>query len=457
MTDATTIRENDNPRPRASRPRRLVSVVLSLFLVVPLLTAGTGILPASGADSLSAALARQAQLKKLITAQKLLLAKLAAEQKVVNGAIADTNSALRAVNADLSAVQSRIGKLSVQIKGVQADYDSLVAQVKELDAQIVQTQAQEDDKAAELAQRKTILAARLRAAYSSQQTSVLETILTASSFADALTNVGHLLDFGAADERIAAQIKEDQATLATLHQTLDESRAATEALRVQVANQKKELAARLSDQAAAKKKLASLQAITASKLAIQQKNYAKLAKNKAAAAKTIKELEAAMEALANKIAALVKAGGKNGTIPSAYSGTLAWPMVGTVTQNFGCTGFSWEPAVGGCSHFHRGIDIAAPMYTPVRASGDGRVVFAGANPYDPSPKAWIVIIAHSETLQTWYAHLDNGSHSIPVRAGQWVTKGQVIGYEGMTGHTTGPHLHWAVVKNGTWTNPRLFL
>ena len=132
-------------------------------------------------------------------------------------------------------------------------------------------------------------------------------------------------------------------------------------------------------------------------------------------------------------------------------------MVGSITQEYGCTGFSWEPAYGSCRHFHNGIDIANDLYTPVRAAGDGRVVFAGANPYDSYPKAWIVIVAHSSSLLTWYAHLDNGPHPIPVKAGQWVLRGQVIGYEGMTGHTTGPHLHWAVVYNGHFTNPRLFL
>jgi murein DD-endopeptidase MepM/ murein hydrolase activator NlpD len=68
-----------------------------------------------------------------------------------------------------------------------------------------------------------------------------------------------------------------------------------------------------------------------------------------------------------------------------------------------------------------------------------------------------VIIAHSTKLESWYGHVANGSHSPVVRAGQYVSKGQLIAYEGMTGNTTGPHLHWAVRLNGVWVNPRLFL
>jgi murein DD-endopeptidase MepM/ murein hydrolase activator NlpD len=132
-------------------------------------------------------------------------------------------------------------------------------------------------------------------------------------------------------------------------------------------------------------------------------------------------------------------------------------MGATVTQEFGCTGFAWEPQIGSCAHFHQGIDLAAPMYTPIRAAGEGVVVFAGPNPYDPYPKAWIVIIAHSESLQTWYAHIDNGVNPPAVAAGDRVVGGQVIAYIGMTGRSTGPHLHWGVVFNDDFVNPRLFV
>ena len=94
------------------------------------------------------------------------------------------------------------------------------------------------------------------------------------------------------------------------------------------------------------------------------------------------------------------------------------------------------------------------MYTPIRAAGPGKVIWAGRSPYSSS---WNVIIAHSSHLVTWYAHVDNQSHRPPVSAGQYVTKGQVIAYVGMTGMTTGPHLHWAVQLDGNWANPRLFL
>jgi murein DD-endopeptidase MepM/ murein hydrolase activator NlpD len=126
-------------------------------------------------------------------------------------------------------------------------------------------------------------------------------------------------------------------------------------------------------------------------------------------------------------------------------------MPGVVTQPFGCTGFVMEPPLGNCAHFHTGIDIANTAWTPIHAAGPGKVIYAGKSPYDP---AYIVIIAHSSALVTWYAHIQT---RIPVHVGQYVNTGQVIAYEGCTGWCTGPHLHWAVELNGSWENPRLFL
>ena len=412
--------------------------------------------PVARGDDLSAAQARQRAIAARIAAQRARLAQLTSQQRSLSSSIATTNDALREVNADLAVVQKRIDGLSAAVDEAQATYRDLVGQIAELDTQLADIESQEQKKAVELARRKAILADRLREAYRIDRTSLLEVILSAGSFADVATKVGSLIEFGEQDSLLVARIKDDQATLATLHQTVTDTRRETEELRRAAAAQKRDLDGKLAEQTAARKQLASLKAETARRLAEQQRNYAALAKNRAAAQKAIEYSLAAQRSLQRQIAALI-ARQRFGNIPSRYNGTLRWPMVGSITQEYGCTGFSWEPAYGSCRHFHNGIDIANDLYTPVRAAGDGRVVFAGANPYDSYPKAWIVIVAHSSSLLTWYAHLDNRSHPIPVKAGQWVTKGQVIGYEGMTGRTTGPHLHFMVELNDRFVNPRLFM
>jgi murein DD-endopeptidase MepM/ murein hydrolase activator NlpD len=80
-------------------------------------------------------------------------------------------------------------------------------------------------------------------------------------------------------------------------------------------------------------------------------------------------------------------------------------------------------------------------------------VYIGWNYADGADPAFIVVIAHSSGLSTWYAHLQA---RYPVKAGQAIKKGQVIGFEGNTGHSTGAHLHWMVEFNGEFVNPKLF-
>jgi murein DD-endopeptidase MepM/ murein hydrolase activator NlpD len=81
------------------------------------------------------------------------------------------------------------------------------------------------------------------------------------------------------------------------------------------------------------------------------------------------------------------------------------------------------------------------------------VVYVGWNYADGANPAWIVIIAHSSQLVSWYAHMQP---KYPVRTGSIVTQGQIIGYEGSTGHSTGAHLHWMVSLGGVFYNPKLF-
>ena len=96
---------------------------------------------------------------------------------------------------------------------------------------------------------------------------------------------------------------------------------------------------------------------------------------------------------------------------------------------------------------HKGVDFAAPMGTPVRASGDGKVVFAGRqNGYGN-----VVALQHGASLSTLYAHLSR--FAAAVRSGARVTQGEVIGYVGQTGWATGPHLHYEFRVNNEQRNP----
>jgi murein DD-endopeptidase MepM/ murein hydrolase activator NlpD len=282
---------------------------------------------------------------------------------------------------------------------------------------------------------------------------MIETFLSGGDFTDVLTEVGYHLDFAEEDKLLAEQISADLKVLDVLHQNVEIARQQTADLHKLAADSKKVLDKQLGELAAARKELARLEAETERLLAQQRAAYARMAADKKKLQATLADQLAAQKKLESLIDRLVREALAKGGIPSQYNGTLSWPMSGRISQEFGCTGFSWEPAYGNCSHFHRGIDIVNAKYTPIRASGAGKVIIAGRSPYDP---AWIVVIAHSSHLVSWYGHVDNVKRPT-VKAGQYVSKGQVIAYEGSTGYSTGPHLHWAVQLNGNWVNPRLFL
>ena len=126
---------------------------------------------------------------------------------------------------------------------------------------------------------------------------------------------------------------------------------------------------------------------------------------------------------------------------------LSWPMVGfTVTQGFGPTTFVLEPPLGPYKHFHTGIDLSAPLGTPVMAAADGVVVAVG---HGPTGYGNFVVIAHGGGIMTLYGHLLVTQATV----GQKVVRGQVIGLEGSTGYSTGPHLHFELRVYDQVTDP----
>lgn len=122
-----------------------------------------------------------------------------------------------------------------------------------------------------------------------------------------------------------------------------------------------------------------------------------------------------------------------------------WPVDGRLRGYFGqrADPFSGEHA------FHRGVDILAPVGTPVRATADGVVRLAEYM----SGYGRVVVIDHGNGLQTYYAHLSR----FAVVAGQEIRRGELVGNVGTSGRVTAPHLHYEVRRYGNAINPYSFL
>lgn len=125
---------------------------------------------------------------------------------------------------------------------------------------------------------------------------------------------------------------------------------------------------------------------------------------------------------------------------------FAWPTSGDFTSGFGMRA---DPFTG-LPRFHNGIDLANRVGTPVRAAASGRVVHIESQ---IGNYGRFVIVRHPDGFQTLYAHLSDFS----VRNGEYLERGEIIGTMGNTGRSTGPHLHFSVIHNGTFVDPLRYL
>ena len=124
-----------------------------------------------------------------------------------------------------------------------------------------------------------------------------------------------------------------------------------------------------------------------------------------------------------------------------------WPILGPITSGFG---EREDPVIGmGTGEFHKGVDIGSPDGTPVHAPADGRVLKAGMG----SGYGREIVIDHGNGIKTVYGHLQGFN----VSEGETVVKGQVIGFVGHSGRTTGSHLHYEVQIHDTAVNPHKYL
>jgi murein DD-endopeptidase MepM/ murein hydrolase activator NlpD len=114
------------------------------------------------------------------------------------------------------------------------------------------------------------------------------------------------------------------------------------------------------------------------------------------------------------------------------------------------SGFGYrEDPINGKRLFHDGLDVVAPVKSPVMATADGMVTFAGWD----GGLGWVVTINHGHGYKTRYGH----NHKLLVEKGDRVSRGDVIALEGSTGRTTGPHVHYAVIRDGKKVNPYRYL
>lgn len=346
---------------------------------------------------------------------------------------ARAQDAAEALKIDIQITEEQLALVAFQLSETQALIGSLKAQTAEQEKQ--------------LRQREQIYAVHLRTTYLQARISPLEMLLSSSSLSDFVTRVQNLILIDRQDQQLVGAIRTLKDSTAEKQREVGLRGDEITGLQKQIETQKASLAkkkadyediirqkaAGISSQADARREADAAKAGAIGSI-IQANNET------ATLNKRLEQTEAAYADLAARLAA--------GSGLAVFTGRMVvWPVTGPITSSFG-------PRWGG---FHNGVDVAAPMYTPIRAGAAGRVVTVGKPYLAWGDTATVVIIAHGSNFSTLYGHMDDGARSPIVKVGQFVTAGQVIGYVGMTGWTTGPHVHFMTIVNGRAVDPMPYM
>ena len=353
--------------------------------------------------------------------------------------IASTKRQLNGINANLVEVRSNITTMVKKIDVVRAQYLAQVFDLQQLDVSLDRITVQEDTMVVNLRDRKALLADRLRQAYDTDRTSMLETFLSGESFTDVLSDVSYAIDVSEQDKRSPSRSRKTRQTIAAVHQTVQDMRAAQDDLRI--ADGRPEGQARSAAQGAeggpgrAPPPRGRDEAGPRDPERRLRQAHAKQEEHRQGHRRDgFGPASARVEDHRPRRAA-VRAG--EHPLEVQRLARLADERARS-RRTSAAPASSYEPPLGSCPHFHNGIDIVGPACgTPIKSSGDGRVAYIGWNYADGSDPAWIVIIAHSVEPRDVVRPHEGDTYPARVTAGSAVKQGQIIGYEGTTGHSTG--------------------
>jgi murein DD-endopeptidase MepM/ murein hydrolase activator NlpD len=355
-----------------------------------------------------------------------------AHEKTLETEISSTTSRIRTLEAKVGDVSTRLAALQEDLALRQRRLDAVETLYSTQTKQLAFLKREQHLAEARLARRVVQI-------YESGDTSTLEVVLGARSLQDAIDRVSYFQAIAAQDHRIAAEVGSARTSLAT-------ARVHTKRLRDRVRSETRIVAYRVAQQRAMRDELVGARNSLRDARSSRQHDLAVTKESEQEWQQEAESLRAESASLEARIRAAQAAPpspsppGSQATPSSTPSSSgLIWPVNGPITSPFG---MRW-------GSLHPGIDIGAGFGTPIHAAASGTVLVAGYN----GGYGNLVVLDNGNSISTAYAH----QQSIAVTVGQAVTQGQVIGYVGSTGFSTGPHLHFEVRINGSPVDPLGYL
>lgn len=406
----------DNSPLRFSGVRRVATVVLltgvlvvgSLPLVAGVSAAQSEWMTETERAEANARRARQDAIAGELDVLRATDLELQAEANRLAGEISALEVSTSSAEADLAAAQERIDTLGGELSSARAEFD----------------------------QRQQVLERRLMQAYMYPRTDTLSAVFAADDLTEAERRRVFADNIAADDRRILAERQSAANELARLEV---EVQASADALEARVAQQ----AADLESLRAARARADEVATALADRIDTFQAEADGLAASEADLMALISQRQAAATTTTTTPPVTEPPDPDDPnppttTTPPAPGGPLVWPTQGVLTSPYG---WRWGT-------MHRGIDIGAPSGTPIYAAAGGTVFYAG----------WmggygnLILIDHGDGRVTAYAH----QSSLAVSGGS-VGRGQLIGYVGSTGDSTGPHLHFELRLDGSAVDPLPYL
>jgi murein DD-endopeptidase MepM/ murein hydrolase activator NlpD len=350
------------------------------------------------------------------------------------GAERTLSSDIASYTRRINHLQGRITRLADRQAVLQRDLDAKRAELEQVRADLRAERARLVRLLRRLRVARDMLARRLREIYTADKPDIITVVLGSSDFADLLERTEFISRISDQDRRIVVLVRDARkdAMDTEAHLSKLESRQARITSTVQ---------ARRDEISAVKSDLVGTRVGYSKTKAGKTAALAKVRSDRHALQENLDAMEAASAKIAEKLR-VAQGNPAAGPIRQG-SGQFIWPVNGPITGVFG------EARPG---HMHAGLDIAAGEGTPIRAADSGRVVLmqgvGSSGGYGN-----FTCIQHNATTSTCYAHQSRFGTSM----GANVSKGQVIGYVGNTGHSFGAHLHFEVRVNGAPVNPAGYL
>lgn len=315
------------------------------------------------------------------------------------------------IDEQINATKSEIGLLNNMISTLDSQLDAAEKELESAEQQINEN--------LELSKN------RIRSAYEQGDASMLEIIAQSKNIYDLISKVEIVSRITQKDNELIESIRINKAIIEEKRAEIKADKDKSEKAAQQLSSKKNQLE---------KKQDASERLID------------EINSDEAATKRAVEAAEKAEEQLQNEIRAALAAASSQGFSGVVDSGDFMWPLDSKYRNITSPFGYRTHP-VTGVYKLHSGCDISSSGIrgASIYAAKGGTVMKAGYN----RGYGNYVLINHGDGYATLYGHAD----TLLVSAGQVVNKGDVIGYVGNTGYSTGPHLHFEVMKNGEYTNP----